>query len=86
MNLVFGMSIHFKREIAWYGAIYKRRLLKGAHKKLMKIGKAKSDEKRQGEGVLKTEKWTDAVYGCPYGFGHLSYEPYFNPLFDHCTT
>ena len=29
MNFVFGMSIHLKPKVAWYGAIYKRRLLKG---------------------------------------------------------
>ena len=72
MNFVFGMSIHLKREVAWYGATYKRRLLKGVGSgptkswwKETKIGKAKSDEKRQGEGVLNSEKWADAVYGWP---------------------
>jgi hypothetical protein len=33
----------------------------------MKIGKAKSDEKRQGEGVLKSEKWAYAVDGMNLG-------------------
>ena len=26
---------------------------------------AKGDEKQQGEGVIKSEKWADVVYGWP---------------------